>query len=128
MDARTSRYHEVYARSLRDPQGIPWGEAAQAIDWIEQPKQVFDPSVGVYGRWFVDGVCNTCYNALDRHVHAGRGDRVALIYDLPVTDNKCVITYDRVLTETRRWPASCAISASPRATASSSTCRWCRRR
>jgi len=53
MDARTSRYHEVYARSLRDPQGF-WGEAAQAIDWIEQPKRVFDPSAGVYGRWFVE--------------------------------------------------------------------------
>ena len=70
MDARTSRYQEVYARSLRDPQGF-WGEAAQAIDWIEQPKRIFDPSAGVYGRWFVDGVCNTCWNAVDRHVLAG---------------------------------------------------------
>ena len=59
MDARTSRYHEVYARWQRDPQGF-WGEAAQAIDWIEPPKQVFDPDAGVYGRWFsllVVGLC-----------------------------------------------------------------------
>ncbi|MGE0039045.1 MAG: acetyl-coenzyme A synthetase N-terminal domain-containing protein, partial [Xanthobacteraceae bacterium] len=87
MDARTSRYHEVCARSLRDPQGF-WGEAAQAIDWIEQPKQVFDPSVGVYGRWFVDGVCNTCWNAVDRHVHAGRGAQAAIIYDSPLAEKK----------------------------------------
>ena len=67
MDARTSRYHEVYARWQRDPEGF-WGEAAQAIDWIEPPKNVFDPNAGVYGRWFPGGVCNTCYNAVDRHV------------------------------------------------------------
>ena len=47
MDARASRYHEVYARWQRDPQGF-WGEAAQAIDWMEPPKKVFDPDAGVY--------------------------------------------------------------------------------
>ena len=73
MDATTSRYPEIYARWQRDPQGF-WGEAANAIDWIEKPKTVFDPNAGVYGRWFPDGVCNTCYNAVDRHVIAGRGD------------------------------------------------------
>ena len=67
MDARASRYHEVYARWQRDPQGF-WGEAAQAVDWMEPPKQVFDPDAGVYGRWFAGGVCNTCWNAVDRHV------------------------------------------------------------
>jgi propionyl-CoA synthetase len=83
MDARTSRYHEVYARWQRDPQGF-WGEAAQAIDWIEPPKRVFDPKAGVYGRWFVGGVCNTCWNAVDRHVVSGRGEQAALIYDSPL--------------------------------------------
>src|SRR5438067_928910 len=73
MDARASRYQEVYARSQRDPQAF-WSEAAADIDWIEWPKQVFDPKAGVYGRWFTDGVCNTCWNAVDRHVLAGRGD------------------------------------------------------
>ena len=76
MDAKTSRYPEIYARWQRDPTGF-WGEAADAIDWIEKPKTVFDPNAGVYGRWFPDGVCNTCYNAVDRHVdrrprHAAR--------------------------------------------------------
>ena len=51
MDARTSRYHEVYARWQRDPEGF-WGEAAHDIDWYEKPKAVFDPNAGVYGRWF----------------------------------------------------------------------------
>src|SRR3979411_2495983 len=46
-----SRYHEVHARSLADPQGF-WGEAAGEIDWIEPAKKVFDSSMGLYGRWF----------------------------------------------------------------------------
>jgi propionyl-CoA synthetase len=98
MDARTSRYHDVYARWQRDPQGF-WGEAAQAIDWIETPKTVFDAKAGIYGRWFPDGVCNTCYNALDRHVAQGRNDQPALIYDSPVTNTKQTFTYGRVLSE-----------------------------
>ena len=67
MDASTSRYHDVYARWQRDPEGF-WGEAAKEIDWFEPPKKVFDKDAGIYGRWFTGGVVNTCYNALDRHV------------------------------------------------------------
>jgi propionyl-CoA synthetase len=98
MDARTSQYHDVYARWQRDPQGF-WGEAADAIDWIEKPKTVFDPKQGIYGRWFPDGVVNTCYNALDRHVLSGRNNQPALIYDSPVTNTKQTFTYGRVLSE-----------------------------
>src|SRR5437588_7364610 len=100
MDARTSRYHDVYARWQRDPQGF-WGEAARDIDWIEPPKQVFDPNVGVYGRWFTGGVCNTCWNAVDRHVMAGRGEQAAIIYDSPLAGQKRVISYHRLQTETQ---------------------------
>lgn len=92
MDARTSRYHEIYARSLADPEGF-WGEAAQAIDWYEPAKRVFDKDAGVYGRWFTGAVCNTCYNAIDRHVERGRGNQPAIIYDSPVTNTKRAITY-----------------------------------
>src|ERR1700732_3588947 len=100
MDARSSRYHEVYARWQRDPQGF-WGEAAGALDWIEKPKTVFDAKAGIYGRWFVGGVCNTCFNAVDRHVDAGRGDQAAIIYDSPLAGVKRSITYHRLLTETQ---------------------------
>ncbi|HEV3160800.1 MAG TPA: acetyl-coenzyme A synthetase N-terminal domain-containing protein, partial [Xanthobacteraceae bacterium] len=51
MDARSSRYHEIYARWQRDPLGF-WGEAAADIDWLEKPKKVFDATAGIYGRWF----------------------------------------------------------------------------
>ncbi|MGB7158382.1 MAG: propionyl-CoA synthetase [Tepidisphaeraceae bacterium] len=92
MDARGSRYHEVYGGWQRDPEGF-WGEAAEAIDWYVPPGKIFDPNAGVYGRWFVGGVCNTCWNAVDRHVLAGRANQAALIYDSPVTNTKLTITY-----------------------------------
>src|ERR1700730_14141452 len=98
MDARTSRYSEVYARWQRDPEGF-WAEAAQDIDWVEPARQVFDPKAGVHGRWFTGAVCNTCWNAVDRHVQNGRGSQPAIIYDSPLTDAKRIITYDRLLTE-----------------------------
>ena len=100
MDARASRYHEVYARWQRDPQGF-WGEAAQAIDWMEPPKQVFDPDAGVYGRWFAGGVCNTCWNAVDRHVMQGRGEQPAIIYNSPLAGQKRTISYYRLQVETQ---------------------------
>jgi len=100
MDARPSRYHEIYARWQRDPQGF-WGEAAADIDWFEKPKTAFDPKAGIYGRWFPGGVCNTCFNAVDRHVNAGRGEQPAIIYDSPLAGVKRTITYHRLLTETQ---------------------------
>ena len=98
MDASTSRYHDVYARWQRDPEGF-WGEAAKQIDWIEPPKKIFDKDAGIYGRWFSGGVVNTCYNALDRHCLAGRNDQAALIYDSPVTNTKQTFSYGRMLSE-----------------------------
>src|SRR6185369_15903068 len=80
-----SRYHQVHARSLGDPEGF-WGEAAREIDWIEPAKKIFDPSMGIYGRWFAGAVVNTCHNALDRHVAGGRGNQVALIHDSPLAN------------------------------------------
>jgi propionyl-CoA synthetase len=83
MDVRTSRYHDVYASWQRDPSAF-WAEAAREIDWYETPKTVFDPKAGVYGRWFTDGVVNTCWNAVDRHVMRGRAAQPALVYDSPL--------------------------------------------
>jgi len=98
MTSTSSRYHEVHARSLSDPEGF-WSEAAQAIDWIEPAKKVFDPSMGLYGRWFAGGVLNTCYNALDRHVVRGRADQVALIHDSPLAGEIRKFTYAELLHE-----------------------------
>jgi propionyl-CoA synthetase len=91
-----SRYAQVYAKWRADPQ-VFWAEAARDIDWIAAPKRIFDEEAGVYGRWFPDATCNTCFNALDRHVAAGRGDQTAIIYDSPVTGAKRRTSYSELL-------------------------------
>src|SRR5690349_1632886 len=100
MDARTSRYHEVYSRWQRDPAAF-WAEAAKDIDWFEPPKKIFDPDAGIYGRWFAGATCNTCYNAVDRHVLNGRAQQTAIIYDSPVTGVKQTISYVDLQTKTQ---------------------------
>ena len=99
-----SRYHEAYARSMRDPEGF-WADAARAIDWIEPAKKVFDPNMGLYGRWFAGAVVNTCYNALDRHVANGRAEQLALIHDSPVTNSVTTYTYAQMLHEVKTFAA-----------------------
>jgi len=94
----TGRYGEIYRRWQADPEGF-WAEAALAIDWISPPQRIFDASQGAYGRWFPDATCNTCFNALDRHVRDGRGDQPALIHDSPVTGTKAVFSYAQMLDE-----------------------------
>ncbi|GAB6061377.1 propionyl-CoA synthetase [Deferrisoma palaeochoriense] len=86
------RYDEIYRRSLEDPEGF-WGEAAEQIAWTKRWDKVLDDSNPPFYRWFVGGELNTCYNAVDRHVEAGRGDQVALIYDSPVTNQVQKFTY-----------------------------------
>src|SRR5882757_6506758 len=99
-----SRYHQVHARSLADPEGF-WGEAAREIDWIEPAKKVFDPGMGLYGRWFTGAVVNTCYNALDRHVAGGRAQQVALIHDSPLSGSVTKLTYAEMLREVKTLAA-----------------------
>src|SRR6202049_2057913 len=99
-----SRYHQVHARSLADPQGF-WGEAAREIDWIEPAKKVFDPASGLYGRWLAGAVVDTCYNALDRHVGNGRGERAGLIHDSPLAGRVTRLTYAQMLHEVKTLAA-----------------------
>ncbi|MBB6307808.1 propionyl-CoA synthetase [Xanthobacter tagetidis] len=96
----TSRYAETYALWRDDPSAF-WGAAAKDIDWIRPAATVFDPDAGVYGRWFSGASANTCHNAVDRHVAAGRGAQAALIYDSPVTGAKRTISYAELQDETR---------------------------
>jgi propionyl-CoA synthetase len=93
-----SLYREVHARSLADPEGF-WAEAAREIDWIKPADKIFDPDMGVYGRWFAGAVVNTCYNALDRQVAGGRADQLALIHDSPLTGTVTKYTYAEMLHE-----------------------------
>ena len=91
-------YQKTYQYWQSNPVDF-WINAAKEIDWTTPPQRGFDPCQGVYGRWFPDARGNTCYNCLDRHVVAGRGDQAALIYDSPVTDTKRTYSYNEVLTQ-----------------------------
>jgi len=95
-------YQEAYDRSLSDPDGF-WGEAAQSIEWETAPPTVLDDSNPPLYRWFTGGRLNTCANALDRHVAAGHGGRLALIYDSPITDSRRAFTYAELTDEVARF-------------------------
>ncbi|WP_390913064.1 AMP-binding protein [Pseudosulfitobacter sp. SM2401] len=85
-------YHAEYKASLQDPEAY-WLNAAQAIDWDVAPKRaLYELGDDLY-EWFAEAKVNTCYNALDRHVAAGRGDQVAVIHDSPITNSQTKITY-----------------------------------
>ena len=90
--AHHGTYAETYRRSIEDPESF-WGEQAGLVDWIHKPTRALDSDRPPFYRWYPDGTLNTCYNALDRHVVAGHGDRAALIYDSPVTGTKQTFTY-----------------------------------
>jgi propionyl-CoA synthetase len=96
-----SAYADTYARSISDPQSF-WLEAAEAIDWYEKPHRALDSSEAPFFSWFPDGVLNTCYNALDRHVIQGNGDRLALVWDSAMTDRTRRYTYTELLDQVSR--------------------------
>ncbi|MCP5366914.1 MAG: propionyl-CoA synthetase [Hyphomicrobiales bacterium] len=98
----TNRYDDAYRRSLEDPNGF-WGEVAEDIHWYRKWDKVLDDSNPPFYRWFTGGEVNTCYNAVDRHVEAGRGDQPAFIYDSPVTNSVRTITYAQLQDQVARF-------------------------
>ena len=100
-------YEESYRRSLDDPHGF-WLEAAEAITWTRPPTRAIDAAHAPIFRWFPDGELNTSYNALDRHVEAGDGQRTALIYDSPVTGSGRTYTYAQLRDEVAEFAGALA--------------------
>lgn len=94
-------YADTYARSIADPAGF-WMEAAKAIDWATPPGRAADPQDDGIWAWFPDGRLNTCHNALDRHVAAGRGDHIALIHDSAMTGEVRRFSYRELRDEVAR--------------------------
>ena len=80
-------YAELYRESISDPESF-WASAAKELHWYKTWEQVLDRNAEPAPRWFSGAEINTCYNAVDRHVEAGRGDQTALIYDSPITDQQ----------------------------------------
>ncbi|MCH7644261.1 MAG: propionyl-CoA synthetase [Myxococcales bacterium] len=97
----TDAYDDVYQRSLEDPRRF-WAIAAQDIEWVRRPRAVIDDSKPPRVRWFPGGMLNSCFNAVDLHVLAGRGDQAALIYDSPVTGTTRSFSYRELQAEVAR--------------------------
>jgi propionyl-CoA synthetase len=91
-------YEDVFRTAVEDREGF-WLRAAEALDWYRAPTTALDDSNPPFYRWFPDGEINVAYNALDRHVDAGRGEQAALIYDSPVTDTRRTYTYAQLRDE-----------------------------
>src|SRR5215469_2603767 len=100
-------YAETYRRSLERPSAF-WAEAAEAIEWEKRWDKVLDDSRPPFYRWFAGGRLNTCWNALDRHVAASRGERVALIWDSPVTGQIVRFSYRDLRDRTARFAGALA--------------------
>ena len=105
-------YAAMYARSLAEPEAF-WREQAARLDWVTPPTEIRDVSYGpedVYIRWYADGTLNACFNAVDRHVLAGRGERTAFLFEPdspPGTDSagereRRAISYNEVHREVQR--------------------------
>lgn len=88
----TATYTETYRASIDNPEKF-WLEQAENITWNVKPTVAVDGSAAPLYRWFPDGQLNTSYNALDRHIEAGNGDRTAIIYDSAMLGTRTEITY-----------------------------------
>jgi Acyl-coenzyme A synthetases/AMP-(fatty) acid ligases len=88
----SGEFDSTYTRALTDRVSF-WGEAADGIHWDRKWDVVLDDSNPPFYRWFSGGILNTCYNALDRHVEAGRAEQCAIIYDSPMTEQVVKFTY-----------------------------------
>lgn len=99
----TNLYDEAYQQSIKDPEAF-WGKAAEDCHWYKKWDKVLDDSNKPLYRWFTGGELNTCYNALDYHVdERGRGDKIAIIYDSPVTDTIQKFTYAELRDEVAKF-------------------------
>ena len=91
----SKKFNDIYQNSLKNPESF-WQEVSNDIFWFKKPTKILNKSNPPFYKWFEDGVTNTCYNALDIHIDQGRGDKLALIYDSPITGNKKKIYLQRI--------------------------------
>jgi acetyl-CoA synthetase len=102
--ADDAKYQELYARSVKDPNGF-WGEQAKRIDWIKPFTKVkntsYDPH-NVSIKWFEDGTLNACFNCVDRHL-AKRGDQTALLWEGDDPKDSKTLTYKQLHAEVCRF-------------------------
>ncbi|MCH4296593.1 propionyl-CoA synthetase [Shewanella sp. 3B26] len=93
---------EALRLAAKDNPADYWRQAATLVDWHKTPGTILDDSQAPLYRWYTDGEINTCYNALDRQVAAGRGAQTAFHYVSPVTETEYSISYYECLAQVKR--------------------------
>ncbi|WP_082406180.1 acetate--CoA ligase [Microbacterium sp. No. 7] len=100
--ANTLPYRELWNRSRTDREGF-WLDAAHAVDWETEPLAALEERGDSEWQWFPGGELNVSYNALDRHIEAGRGDQTALVYDSAMTGTKLRLSYSELRDQVARF-------------------------
>ena len=95
-------YHSTYAFEKQDRETF-WLEASKSIDWITPPKIALDDSNSPFSKWFPDGKMNSCFNAVDRHVLAGRREQTAIQYESPITGQSASMSYGELKKQTEKF-------------------------
>jgi Acyl-coenzyme A synthetases/AMP-(fatty) acid ligases len=90
-----SKYKEIYDFSIGKKENF-WKEVAENIFWYKKPSKILNSSNPPFYKWYEDGTTNTCYNAIDFHIDNGRGEKLAIIYDSPITGSKKTFTYNQL--------------------------------
>ncbi|XP_037925033.1 acyl-CoA synthetase short-chain family member 3, mitochondrial [Hermetia illucens] len=85
-------YMDTYLQSLNEPEEF-FGNIAKRLHWSKLWDRVLDNRTPPFTKWYCGGYLNACYNTIDRHVIAGKGDQVALIHDSPMTNTVRKVTY-----------------------------------
>ena len=88
-------FDEIYQNSIQKPEEF-WENISNDIFWFKKPSKILNKSNPPFYKWFEDGITNSCYNAVDLHIDQGRGEKIALIYDSPITGNKAKLTYNQL--------------------------------
>ena len=96
------KFSKIYDQSIKNPE-IFWEEASNDIFWFKKPTKILNKSNPPFYKWFEDGITNTCYNALDVHIDNGNGERIALIYDSPITGNKSKFSYKELRSKVAKF-------------------------
>ncbi|MEI3842888.1 MULTISPECIES: acetate--CoA ligase [unclassified Microbacterium] len=92
---------ELYDRAAADREGFWAEQSRELLHWHTPFTQVLDWSTPPFAKWFADGELNVAYNCLDRHVEAGNGDRVAILWEGEPGDERR-ITYAELTDEVKR--------------------------
>ena len=98
---RSSPGRDLYDEAAADDEGFWARQASDLIDWSKPWDTILEWELP-YAKWFVGGELNVSYNCLDRHVEAGRGDKVAFHWEGEPGDSR-TITYAELLAEVQRF-------------------------